>query len=67
MCLVTHNQHSSPCYLLQMLHIVDRVITPTYPRGVDLATINTAYLTPDAQKLLLKPHYYGLEGPHSIA
>ncbi|XP_050740112.1 fasciclin-1-like isoform X1 [Eriocheir sinensis] len=52
--------------LRQMLHIVDRVITPTVPRGVNLSTINTAYLTPDAQKLLLKPHYYGFENDLSI-
>lgn len=51
----------------QMLHIVDRVITPTVPRGVDLSQIDTGYLNPDAQRLIEKPRYYGLEGPTSIS
>ncbi|XP_045125590.1 fasciclin-1-like isoform X4 [Portunus trituberculatus] len=51
----------------QVLHIVDRVITPTVPRGVDFSQIDLMYLNPDAQKLIEKPRYYGLEGPLSIS
>lgn len=50
-----------------MLHIVDRVITPTVPRGVEFSQIDPVYLNPDAQKLIEKPRYYGLEGPTSIS
>ncbi|KAK8394216.1 hypothetical protein O3P69_006417 [Scylla paramamosain] len=51
----------------QMLHIVDRVITPTVPRGIDFSQIDSIYLNPDAQKLIEKPRYYGLEGSLSIS
>ncbi|XP_069954389.1 fasciclin-1-like [Cherax quadricarinatus] len=53
----------------QVLHIVDQVIVPTVAKiGANTTTgIAAGFITPDAQKLLLKPQLYGLVDNYSIS
>nr|XP_045611021.1 fasciclin-1-like isoform X3 [Procambarus clarkii] len=51
----------------QVLHIVDQVIVPTIAKAASNTTIPAGFITPDAQKLLLKPQLYGLVDDYSIS
>lgn len=44
---------------------MDQVIAPTVPRDTT-TDIASGYMNPDAEKLLEKPHLYGLDGENSI-
>ncbi|XP_068205532.1 fasciclin-1-like isoform X2 [Palaemon carinicauda] len=44
----------------QIFHVVDHVIAPTIPKPETDGLVPTAYMNPDAKKLLEKPDLYGL-------
>ncbi|KAK3875408.1 hypothetical protein Pcinc_019720 [Petrolisthes cinctipes] len=50
----------------QYLHIVDQVIAPALQYKIP-ANTPADYKNPTADKLLLRPHLYGLEGQYSIS
>lgn len=53
--------------LRQVLHIVDQVIVPTVARSAANVTVAAGFINPDAQKLLLKPHFYGLVDYYDVS